>query len=418
MNLEKENKTKYDVIVIGGGPAGMMAAGTAGARGKRVLLIEKNKRLGEKLRITGGGRCNITNSNPHLSSLLKYYGKAEPFLYSPFDIFGVADTFEFFTSRGLPLKIEAENRVFPQTESAPDVERVMEEYCRDGGVEILSETPVEKIVALAGKVTGVVAGGKTYNAESVILATGGLSHKETGSTGDGFKWLKDLGHKIAEPTPSIVPIAVKEAWVKNLSGTSLELMKVSFLVDGKRQFSKTGRILFTHFGLSGPLILNSAKKIGDLLHQGKVIGMIDLYPAQDFHVLEQEILAFFDRNKNKTFKSICKEFLPAGFATTILSLLDSAVTEKRVHSITKEERKAMVHLLKGLPFTVAGLMGYDRAVVADGGVEIGEVDMKTMRSKKYANLYITGDLLHVERPSGGFSLQLCWTSGYVAGQNA
>ena len=304
MNLEKENKTKYDVIVIGGGPAGMMAAGTAGLRGKRVLLIEKNKRLGEKLRITGGGRCNITNSNPHLSSLLKYYGKAEPFLYSPFDIFGVADTFEFFTSRGLPLKIEPENRVFPQTESAPDVERVMEEYCRDGGVEILSEMPVEKIVVRAGKVTGVVAGGKTYNAESVILATGGLSHKETGSTGDGFKWLKDLGHKIAEPTPSIVPIAVKEAWVKNLSGTSLELMKVSFLVDGKRQFSKTGRILFTHFGLSGPLILNSAKKIGDLLHQGKVIGMIDLYPAQDFHVLEQEILAFFDRNKNKTFKSI------------------------------------------------------------------------------------------------------------------
>jgi predicted Rossmann fold flavoprotein len=298
------------------------------------------------------------------------------------------------------------------------VERVMEEYCRDGGVEILSETAVEKIVARAGKVTGVVAGGKTYNAESVILATGGLSHKETGSTGDGFKWLKELGHKIAEPTPSIVPIAVKESWVKNLSGTSLDMMKVSFLVDGKRQFSKTGRILFTHFGLSGPLILNSAKKIGDLLHQGKVIGMIDLYPAQDFHVLEQEILAFFDRNKNKTFKSICKEFLPAGLSATILSLLDGTVTEKRVHSITKEERKAMVHLLKGLPFTVAGLMGYDRAVVADGGVEIAEVDMKTMRSKKYTNLYITGDLLHVERPSGGFSLQLCWTSGYVAGQNA
>jgi predicted Rossmann fold flavoprotein len=408
----------YDVIVVGGGPAGMMAAGTAAARGKSVLLIEKNNRLGEKLRITGGGRCNITNSNPHLSALLKYYGKAEKFLYSPFDIFGVTDTFEFFTKRGLPLKIEAENRVFPQSESAPDVERVMEEYCLEGGVVILSASPVERILVEGARVVGVVAGGKNYQAGSVVLATGGLSHPETGSTGDGFKWLRDLGHGIAEPTPSIVPIAVKESWVKELSGTSLEMMKVSFWVNGKKKLTKKGRLLFTHFGLSGPLILNSTKQISELLHQGRVLGTIDLYPEQDFHELEQELLELFDHNKNKTLKVMLKEFLPAGMATTVLSLLESELIEKRVHSVTKDERKAMIHLLKTLPFTVQGLMGYDRAVVADGGVPLEEVDMKTMRSKKCPNLYIVGDLLHVQRPSGGFSLQLCWTSGYVAGLNA
>ncbi len=408
----------YDVIVVGAGPAGMMAAGTAASRGRRVLLVEKNRRLGEKLRITGGGRCNITNSEPHLSALLKKYGRAEKFLYSPFDVFGVADTFEFFTKRGLALKIEAENRVFPECQSAPEVERVMEEYCLQSGVTVLSDSPVQRVVVRDGKIIGVLVGDKNYNAESVILATGGLSHQETGSTGDGFKWLRDLGHRLAEPTPSIVPISVKEEWVKKLSGTSLANMKISFWVNGKRAFAKTGRLLFTHFGLSGPLILNSAKKISELLHEGKVIAKIDLYPEQDFSELEQEILRLFEENKNKSLRNIAKLILPEGMTPTILAMLDAGLVERRVHSVTKEERKAIIHLLKALPCTVQGLMGYDRAVIADGGVDISEIDMKTMRSKKYHNLYITGDLLHVERPSGGFSLQLCWTSGYVAGLNA
>lgn len=418
MSIKEITKKEYDVIVVGAGPAGMMAAGTAASRGRRVLLLEKNRRLGEKLRITGGGRCNITNSEPHLSALLKRYGQAEKALYSSFDVFGVPDTFEFFTRRGLPLKIEAENRVFPECESAPEVERVMEEYCLQSGVTVMSESPVERIIAAAGQVTGVVMAGQIYQAQSVILATGGLSHKETGSTGDGFGWLRDLGHDIAEPTPSIVPISVKEEWVKKLSGTSLEMMKISFWVNGKRSLAKTGRLLFTHFGLSGPLILNSAKRISELLHEGKVIGKIDLFPSQDFAELEREMLRLFEENKNKSLRAVMKMILPEGMMATIIAMLDAELVERRVHSVTKEERKAIIHLLKALPFTVQGLMGYDRAVVADGGVKISEVDMRTMRSKKYANLYITGDLLHVERPSGGFSLQLCWTSGYVAGLNA
>lgn len=418
MPTSSTTTNNYDVIVIGGGPAGMMAAGTAGARGKRVLLIEKNNQLGAKLRITGGGRCNITNREPHLQTLLRHYGRAEKFLYSAFSIFGVEDTFTFFTTRGLPLVVQGANRVFPQTEKAADVERVMEEYCTSNRVTIITGSPVAKIITENGQITGVVAKGVTYTADSIVLATGGVSHRETGSTGDGFGWLRDLGHTVAAPTPSIVPIAVKDAWVRSLAGVTLATMKVYFFVAGKKQFSKSGSLLFTHFGLSGPLILNSAKKISDLLHQGTVTGAIDIYPAKDFHILEQDILTLFDANKNKTFKNLCKYFVPPGLAGAVLSLLDSALQDKKVHSVTKDERKKIIHLLKALPFTVQGLMGYDRAVIADGGVLITEIDMKTMRSKKYPNLYITGDLLHVDRPSGGFSLQLCWTTGYVAGQNA
>ncbi len=415
--MSKE-ETHYDVIVIGGGPAGMMAAGTAGARGKEVLLIEKNKKLGEKLRITGGGRCNIANNEPDIRKLLARYGKAEQFLYSSFAQFGVKETFDFFESRGLPLITEAGNRVFPKTERAIDVEQCMEKYCKDGNVTILTDAPVKRIIADGGLITGVVAKSMTYTADSFIIATGGMSHPETGSTGDGFAWLRNLGHVVADATPSIVPIAVKDAWIKSLAGVTLSNMKIQFFADGKKQFSKSGNVLFTHFGLSGPLILNSAKDIGDLLHSGTVTGTIDVYPKKDFSVLDQEIIALFDAHKNKTFKNFAKAFMPPGMSGAILSLFDESLQEKKVHSVSKEERKLIVHILKALPFTVKGLMGYDRAVVADGGIPVAEIDTRTFASKKYPNLYLTGDLLHVNRPTGGFSLQLCWTTGYVAGNNA
>lgn len=407
----------YDVIVIGGGASGMMAAGTAALRGKKVLILEKNKALGQKLAITGGGRCNITNAEHDIRALLKNYGDAEPFLYSSFSQFGIKETFSFFEKKGLPLVVQARKRVFPQTERASDVKNVMITYCTHPNVVIKTNTSVEKILKTDGAVSGVVVKGVTYTATSVVLATGGMSHPETGSTGDGFKWLQDLGHTIEKPTPSIVPLAVKDSWVKSLAGVSLSFMKVSFLVDGKRAFSKTGKILFTHFGISGPLILNSSKKVGDLLHTGEVTAIIDMYPDTEFDVLEKKILAVFENNKNKTFKNVVKEFIPEGMTDTVLSLLPVTFADKKVHSVLKEDRKKIVHLLKAMPMTIIGLMGYDRAVVADGGVVLTEIDTKTMESKKVKNLYITGDLLHINRPSGGFSLQLCWTTGYVAGEN-
>lgn len=410
---------KYDVIVIGGGASGMMAAGRAAEFGKRVLILEKNKSLGEKLKITGGGRCNITNAEPDIHKLLKNYGKAAPFLYSLFARFGVKDTFSFFEERGLPLVVQARNRVFPHTEKALDVFRVMESYISDKKIRVMTGSPVRKIIVEEGRIKSVITTDNTeYFANSFILATGGASHPETGSTGDGFEWLRELGYEIKSPTPTIVPLAVSDKWVKSLSGTSLSFMKITFYLEDKKEFSKTGKILFTHFGLSGPLILNSAGKVGDLLQSGRVKAFIDAYPDTDIGSLEKDIVKTFDENKNKMLKNILKEIIPEGTLPGIEILLSSKIDfDKKVHSITKEERRLIVDTLKALPVSITNLLGYERAVVADGGVDLKQIDMKTMRSKIHANLFITGDLLHITRPSGGFSLQLCWSTGYIAGSN-
>jgi predicted Rossmann fold flavoprotein len=293
----------------------------------------------------------------------------------------------------------------------------MEAYCTHPNITIKTNSPVEKIIKKGDSVSQVLSKGVSDIGTSVILATGGMSHPETGSTGDGFRWLRDLGHTVENPTPSIVPLAVKDAWVKALAGVSLSFMKINFFVDGKRAFSKIGKVLFTHFGLSGPLILNAAKKVGDLLHTGEVTATIDMYPDTEFDVLERKVITVFDANKNKVFKNVVKEFVPDGMSDAVLDLLPFELRDTKVHSVSKEDRKKIIHLLKGMPVTIEGLMGYDRAVVADGGVPLVEIDTKTMLSKKCTNLYITGDLLHINRPSGGFSLQLCWTTGFVAGEN-
>lgn len=415
---EETDKNIYDVLVVGGGASGLMAAGVAASCGKRVVLLEKNERLGEKLRISGGGRCNITNAEEDVRVLLKHYGDAEQFLYSPFSQFGVKDTFTFFEALGLPIEVQARKRAFPETEKAPDVVRALERYIKEGKVEVVLGEKVSRVVAEDGEITSVIAGKKIYTAHTYILATGGTSHPETGSTGEGFSWLKALGHTIHTPTPAIVPLAVKNKWVHALSGVSLQCMKISFFLDGKKSFSKTGKILFTHFGVSGPLILNAAKRVADLLEAGEVTATVDCFPDIDHGALEQKILKVFDANKNKMFKNVFKEITPQGTDEVFLTLLSNIDPEKEVHSITKEERKQITHLLKTLPMTIEGLMGSDRAVVADGGVSLTEVDTKTMRSKVLKNLFITGDLLHINRPSGGFSLQLCWTTGYVAGMHA
>jgi predicted Rossmann fold flavoprotein len=409
---------EYDVIVIGGGASGMMAAGRAGERGKRVLLLEKNAELGAKLKITGGGRCNITNAEENEQALLAHYGDAKPFLHSPFSQFGVKDTFSFFESRGLPLVVQARKRAFPATEKAIDVFWVLEEYLKRGKVEVRTGTNVERVNVLDGSISAVVVGGEKIAASSFILATGGMSHPETGSTGDGFSWLAMLGHAVKEPTPTIVPLAVGDAWVKKLAGVTLANVRISFFLEGTRKIVLKGNVLCTHFGLSGPLILNAAGDVADLLHAGGVTAEIDVYPQQDIGSLDKTITAAFDAHKNKTLKNAWNEIAPMGSGPALVPLLQGIDPDIKVHSITKEQRRQIVDLLKALPVAITGLMGYDRAVVADGGLSLDNVDTRTMRSKRYANLYITGDLLHISRPSGGYSLQLCWTTGYVAGSNA
>jgi len=411
------NPSAYDVIVIGGGAAGMMAAGRAGARGKKVLLIERNKRLGEKLRISGGGRCNILNAEADEHALLAQYGKAEPFLHSAFSQFGMEDAYKFFESRDLPLKVEANKRAFPQSDDAYHVVRLLEKYMQDGKVEVRKGLGVARIDGAEGKITKVLAGSEVFTAHSYILATGGRSHPETGSTGDGFGWLRALEHTVEEPTPTIVPLKVREGWAKKLSGATAKDVKITFFVNGKKGFSKTGNVLFTHFGISGPTILNSAGKVADLLYEGSVEARIDLHPGMDLGILDRHITKVFEANKNKILKNVFKELVPPGTSEILLGLLE-VDPEKKVHSVLKEERRALATLLKDLRLTITGLMGFDRAVVADGGVLLSEIDTRTMRSKKFENLYVTGDLLHITRPSGGYSLQLCWTTGYLAGSNA
>lgn len=409
---------KYDLIVIGGGASGIMAAGRAAERGKSVLILEKNNSLGEKLKISGGGRCNITNAEYDEHILLKKYGKAEPFLYSPFSQFGVKDTFSFFEKRGLPLIVQEDKRAFPKTEKAIDVVKVLDKYLKDGGVKVVNNSPVSQIISINNKIMSVRCGDREYFSENFLLATGGLSRPETGSTGDGFKWLKDLGHSVSDPTPNIVPLAVSDKWVKALAGTSLSNAKITFYVNSNKSFILKGRILFTHFGISGPLILNSASRVSGLLHEGVVDAKIDAYPLEDLGSLEKRILSIFDSNKNKDLDNIVKDFVPVGMADGLSLVFEKGVDlKKKVHSITKEERKFIVQILKALPLRVEGLMGFDRAVVSDGGVSLEEVDLKTMRSKIIPNLLITGDLLNISRPSGGYSFQLCWTTGHIAGNS-
>jgi len=415
----KTARDTYDVIVVGGGAAGLMAAGRAASRGRRVLILEKNKQCGEKLKITGGGRCNVTNAEPDTRALLPLYGEAEQFLYSPFSQFGVKDTFTFFEDLNLPLVVEAGKRAFPYTHKAYDVFAALDRYVKSGHVDILTSSVVERVKSGEGTITSVLVGQREFHAESFIFATGGASHPETGSTGDGFAWLKKLGHTVQAPTPGIVPLSVNESWIKSLSGTSFPKVKITFSVDGVKKLTKTGKILCTHFGISGPLILNSSREVAELLYAGIVTAAIDLFPAHDQGALGELLLELFDANKNKMLKNVLKDILPPGTTPALLTLLSGTLTpERTTNGITKEERKELAQLFKSLPLTITGLMGFDRAVVADGGVVLPEVDTKTMRSRLIPNLYVIGDLLAIYRPSGGYSLQLCWTTGFVAGSNA
>lgn len=411
----------YDVVVIGGGPAGMMAAGTAAKRGRKVLLVEKNKELGKKLSITGGGRCNILNAENDMRKLVSHYGNAAKFLYSPFSQFGMQDSWDFFVERGVPIVVEARKRAFPESQEAADVMQAMKRYVTEHNVELWTGEKALGFNIQNGKIESLNTTRKTVVADSFILATGGSSHPETGSTGEGIEWLKDLGHTVHPSSPNIVPLKVLEEWVKDLSGTTLSFMKITFgtnLTKEQGRFSKTGKILFTHFGLSGPLILNSAHEVKELLRGGVVPAAIDLYPDTEIGTLRNRVLEVFNQNKNKELKNVLKEFVPHGMADAVAAQLGDELQHTKVHSVSKEVRNELVDRLKAMPLTITGTMGLDWAVISDGGVDLKEVDMKTMRSKMHENLFFTGDVLHINRPSGGFSLQLCWTTGFVCGQYA
>ncbi|MEK7101076.1 MAG: aminoacetone oxidase family FAD-binding enzyme [Patescibacteria group bacterium] len=396
-----ESGNTHDVIVVGGGASGMMAAGIAAEQGKRVLLIEKNAELGKKLSISGGGRCNILNAEEDVHALLANYGEAAPFLYSAFAEFGVQEATAFFERIGVPIVVEARKRAFPVSQRAVMVVEALEEYLRERGVEIRTNTSIARVKTEGNRITAIVAQGFEFTADNYIFATGGVSHPETGSTGDGFDWLAELGHTVTAPTPTIVPLAVKEKWLHSLKGTTLSDAKITFYLDGARKFSKRGDILLRHFCFSGPTILNAAGDVADLLYEGVVTATMDMFPTKDIGILDKELVALFDSNKNKLLRNTLPQLIPSSAVGTLLSLVPNISPETKVHSVTKEERRALIDVFKGLPITISGLMGMSRAVVADGGVALTEIDMRTMQSKKIENLFVTGDLLDITRPSGG-----------------
>lgn len=408
----------WDVAVIGGGPAGMMSAGRLAERGASVILLEKNEKLGKKLLITGGGRCNMTNNEFDVRKFLEKFKDSSKFLFSTFSQWSVKETLDFFHNRGLETKLEENGRIFPADDKASSVFAVLTKYMEEGGVTVKTGNPVVEIIKNnnQNKIEFIrLLNGETIRAKSFVLATGGKSRPETGSTGDGFVWLKNLGHKVVPPNPSLVPIAIKDDWVKALSGVVLPMVKITVFQNNKKQVSKKGRILFTHFGLSGPTVLNMSKDVGELLKYGEVTISLDFFPNSGYDNLNNILQDLFKNQSNKKIKNAFDEIVQLRSIHEIIFKIAKIDPETFCHSITREERLVLVKVLKDLPMQVKGLLGVDKAIVTSGGVSLEEVDWKTMRSRLFDNLYFVGDILDIDRPSGGYSLQLCWTTGMVAG---
>jgi predicted Rossmann fold flavoprotein len=409
----------YDLIVIGGGPSGMMAAGRAGELGSRVLLLEKNDRLGKKLSITGGRRCNITNAESDNRLFLDNFPESKQFLFSPFSKFNVDSTFEFFEGRGLPLIVEDRKRAFPESEKAEDVCRVLSDYVEESGnVTVKLSTSFESFVVEDKTLMGVKTSGGSFMADKIIVATGGLAAPETGSTGEGLSSLAAIGHTVEDPDPSLAPLCTPTKWVHELTGTTLDDMTLRFIQEGKAKHKIRGRLLFTHFGISGPLVINAAHKVKALLKKGSVTASVDLFPDYDLGSLDTFFIELFEQEKKRHLNNVLKDVLQKKLSESILRRQDLRFGDTPVHEITKDQRKLLVKTLKDLNFPITGTMGFEWSIVADGGVEPKEVDFKSMTSRLFSNLYLIGDTININRPSGGFSLQLCWTTGWIAGTHA
>ncbi|MFA5841910.1 MAG: aminoacetone oxidase family FAD-binding enzyme, partial [Candidatus Paceibacterota bacterium] len=407
-----------DVVIIGGGPAGMMAAGRAAELGRSALLLEKNPTLGKKLLITGGGRCNLTNNKPDARSMLSKYKNNDKFLFSAFSQFGVKETLEFFHSRGMATKEENEGRIFPVSDKSQSVWDALTGYMKEGKVKIQTGSEVSGLFVdeISGRIIIKLKGGEEIIAKSCILATGGTSRPETGSTGEGFKWLKKLGHTVTEDKVALVPVALKDDWVKKISGVTLKNIKLTTFQNGAKQEVAKGKLLFTHFGISGPTVLNMSKEIGELIKYGEVVIELDLFPGLDHAALKINLQKLLVSDSNKKLKNTLGKLIPQAMVEAILHIA-GVDGETANHSVKSADRVKLTAFMKSIPLNVKRLLGADKAVVSSGGVELKEVNFKTMQSRIVPNLYLVGDVLNIDRPSGGYSLQLCWTTGYVAGSN-
>ena len=404
------------VIVVGGGAAGMMAAISAADSGAEVILIEKNDKLGKKVYITGKGRCNITNESD-VENLLKNVRSNPKFLYSAFYTFDSYRMMEFLEGEGLKLKTERGNRVFPESDKSSDVIKTLKKALEKRKVKIVLNTKVLNIDIKDGICHGVIvqSGDKSgsYTADKVIVATGGCSYQSTGSTGDGYRFAKDADIKVTKCYPSLVPFNIGSDIPKRLQGLSLRNVKVTLSDKGKVLYEELGEMLFTHFGVSGPLVLSAST-----LASGKDVSQmelsIDLKPALSKEQLDERLLRDFSENRNSYFKNSLSRLLPAKMIPVIVEL--SEIDEKKqVNNITKEERNRLVNLLKRLTFKVESLRGFNEAIITKGGVSVKEINPGTMEAKKVKGLFFAGEVLDLDAVTGGYNLQIAWSTGYLAG---
>jgi len=415
------------VIVIGGGAAGMMAAIWAARSGKNVTVYEKNEKLGKKLFITGKGRCNLTNACD-VEDLFQSVVTNSKFLYSAFYTLTNEDTMKFFEELGLSIKVERGLRVFPASDKSSDVIRVLKNEMEKLRIQTIYHTEVREVLyeSVDGsqddqeRVSGVLLkNGKKVKASSVIVATGGVSYPSTGSTGDGYQIAKEAGHKVMEVMPSLVPLEIKEDACKQMQGLSLKNVGLTLFAGKKKLYEDFGEMIFTHFGMSGPLVLSASPQVQNYRakkkkKQEELIVELDLKPALSMEKLDARVLKDFSEEKNKFFKNSLEHLLPKKLIPIIIEW-SGILPDKKVNEITREERQRLVYLLKHMRFTVIGTRGFAEAIITKGGVSVKEIDPSTMESKKKAGLYFVGEVLDLDALTGGFNLQIAWSTGYLAG---
>ncbi|WP_031515966.1 NAD(P)/FAD-dependent oxidoreductase [Desulfofalx alkaliphila] len=407
----------YDLAVIGGGPAGMMAAATAASNGLRVILLEKNEKLGKKLYITGKGRCNVTNYGD-LEDFLNNVVSNRKFLYSAFNAFTNHQLLDLLHSFGVKTKVERGNRVFPASDKSSDIIKGFEKHLRKLGVDIRYHCPVKKILCTNSTVTGVLLQDNTkIYCPKVLIATGGLSYQNTGSTGDGYVMAGRLGHTLVEPKPALVPLVTKDQWPKEVQGLTLKNVNVKLLANKKVVQEQFGEMLFTHFGVSGPAILSLSSFLKNINKAKEVKLSIDLKPALSPEQLDRRLLRDFEKYQKKQLKNALDDLLPKKLIPVVIRLA-ALNGDKPVDQVTKKERLSLAEILKGLILTVTGTRPINEAIVTSGGVKTGEINPSTLESKLVSGLYFAGEVIDVDALTGGYNLQIAFSTGYLAGLSA
>lgn len=402
------------VIVIGGGPAGMMAAVAAAQKGHRVLLLEKNEKLGKKLYITGKGRCNVTNACEK-DKFFENIVSNPKFLYSAFYDCDNLRLMEMIQNAGCPLKVERGERVFPVSDHASDITAAFQRLLKEKGVQIRFHTTVLDVTAKGGQVTGVrLTDGDILEADAVVAATGGLSYPSTGSTGDGYRMAQIFGHTVRECVPALVPVEIREEWCKSLQGLSLKNVTLTMTCGKKQVYQGFGEMLFTHFGVSGPLVLSASSYYARCKDRENIGFVIDLKPALSVDMLDKRLLREFEENRNRQIKNVLGKLYPAKLVPVMI-MVSGLNEEQKVNEVTREQRHRLVEMTKCLSMQVKGLRGFEEAVITQGGVTVKEINPSTMESKRVKGLYFAGEVLDLDAMTGGFNLQIAWSTGHLAG---